>query len=392
MLALRVALRNLCFRPVLTAVTLALLGLAVAQATVVVLLARAVELGLVQASRPFDLLVGAKGSPTQLLMSTVLLQDTPVGNLPLAYFEELQRDPRVAYAVPLAMGDSVYGTPLLGVGPELRGLTDPATGQPYFALAQGRFATHTFEAIAGAQAARRWQLGDTFQSQHGGLHDAPGSAHNASYTVVGVFAPSDTPWDRALFVPLASYWEVHQEHTADESQITVALLRPRGVKEFYQLHQEINRASVAQAILTGQGMTRLFDMLGQGETVLRLTSWLALAMGAATVFLASYAVGVQRQRDTAILRALGAGRWSVCLVGLAEALLTSLAGAVLGMIAGHGIAWSIAWRVRDASAIALRPVCAPAEVGIAGAVLLLATAAGLLPAIQAYRQDVASHL
>ncbi len=322
MLVLRVALRNLGFRPVLTAVTLALLGLAVAQETVVVLLARAFEAGLVRASRPFDLLVGAKGSPTPLLMSTVLLQDAPVGNLPLAYFEQLQHDPRVAYAVPLAMGDSAYGTPLL----------------------------------------------------------------------VGVLAPSDTPWDRALFVPLASYWEVHQEHAAAEPEITVALLRPKGVKEFYQLHQEINRQSVAQAVLTGHGMMRLFDMLGQGETVLRLTSWLALAMGAATVFLVSYAVGAQRQRDTAILRALGAGRWAMCSVGLAEALVTALIGTVLGMAAGHATAWYISWRVHDASAIILRPTCVPAEFGIAGAVLLLAAVAGLLPAVQVYRQDVASNL
>src|SRR5262249_34333417 len=208
-LALRIAWRNLCCRPVLTAVTLALLGLAVAQATVVVLLAHAFEAGLVRASRPFDLLVGAKGSPTQLLMSTILLQEAPVGNLPLTFFEQLQHDPRVAYAVPLAMGDSVYGTPLLGVGPELVGLTDPATGRPYFALAQGRFATHAFEAVAGAQAARHWQLGDTFQSHHGGLQEVPGEAHEAWYTIVGILAPSNTPWDRALFVPLTSYWEVH---------------------------------------------------------------------------------------------------------------------------------------------------------------------------------------
>ena len=118
----------------------------------------------------------------------------------------------------------------------------------------------------------------------------------------------------------------------------------------------------------------------------------ARAMGAATVFLASYAVGAQRQRKTAILRALGAGRWAMCMVGLAEALITSLVGTVFGMAAGHVIAWYIAWRVHDASAIVLRPVCVPAEMGIAGAVLLLAAAAGLLPAMQAYRQDIASNL
>jgi putative ABC transport system permease protein len=392
MLALRVALQNLSFRPMLTVVTLVVVGLAVAQAAVVLLLARAVETSLVRASRPFDLLVGAKGSPTQLIMNAILLREAPVGNIPLAYFEKLRRDPRVASAVPLALGDSAYGTPLLGAGLALFALADPTTQQPYFALAQGRLFTQTFEAVAGAQAARRWQIGDKFSSQHGFLQDAPGPAHAVSYTIVGVLQPSDTPLDRALFVPLDSYWHLHETDEAAERQITVAMLRPTGLTEAYQLYQEINRDTVAQAVLAGQGMLRLFDILGQGETVLRLVSWLALVMGAATVFLVSYAVGTQRRRETAILRVLGAGRWMVFTVGLAEALITALVGIVLGVMSGHMMAWYIAWKVHAASALAIRPGFVPAEWGMAATVLLLAAAAGLLPAIQSYRQDVASQL
>ena len=392
MLALRVALQNLSFRPVLTAVTLVVVGLAVAQATVVLLLAQAVENGLVRASRPFDLLVGAKGSPTQLIMSTILLREAPIGNIPLAYFDKLRRDPRVASAVPLALGDNAYGTPLLGAGLALFALSDPTTRQPYFTLAQGRLFAQTFEAVAGSQAARRWQIGETFSSQHGFLQDAPGPVHTASYTIVGVLRPSDTPLDRALFVPLDSYWHFHETDEAAERQITVAMLRPTGLTEAYQLYQEINRDMVAQAVLAGQGMLRLFNLLGQGETVLRLVSWLALVLGAATVFLVSYAVGTQRRRETAILRALGTGRWTVFTVGLTEALITALVGVVLGVMSGHVMAWYIAWKVHEASALAIRPGFVPAEWGIGAAVLLMATAAGLLPAVQSYRQDVASHL
>jgi len=392
MLALRVAVQNLYFRPVLTVVTCVVVGLAVAQATVVLLLARAVESGLVRASRPFDLLVGAKGSPTQLIMNAILLQEAPVGNIPLAYFDKLQRDPRVASAVPLALGDSAYGTPLLGAGLGLFELADPITRQPYFAVSQGRLFAQTFEAVAGSQAARRWQIGDKFSSQHGFLAAAPGPAHAASYTIVGVLRPSDTPLDRALFVPLDSYWHLHETDEAAERQITVAMLRPTGLTAVYQLYQEINRDTVAQAVLAGQGMLRLFNILGQGESVLRLVSWLALVMGAATVFLVSYAVGAQRRRETAILRALGTGRWIVFTVGLAEALITAFAGVVLGILSGHMMAWYIAWKVHEASALAIRPSCVPAEWGMGAAVLLLAAAAGLLPAVQSYRQDVASHL
>jgi len=392
MLALRVALQNLYFRPVLTVVTLVVVGLAVAQAAVVLLLARAVENSLVRASRPFDLLVGAKGSPTQLIMNAILLQDVPVGNIPLAYFDKLRRDPRVTSAVPLALGDSAYGTPLLGAGLALFALADPATQQPYFALAQGRLFAQTFEAVAGSQAARHWQIGDTFSSQHGFLQEAPGPAHATSYTIVGVLHPSDTPLDRVLFVPLDSYWHLHETDEAAERQITVAMLRPTGLTEVYQLYQEINRDTVAQAVLAGQGMLRLFNILGQGETVLRLVSWLALVMGAATVFLVNYAVGAQRRRETAILRALGTGRWTVFTVGLAEALITACGGVVLGVMSGHVLAWYIAWKVQEASALTIRPGFVSAEWGVGAAVLLLAAAAGLLPAVQAYRQEVASHL
>src|SRR5215831_1888474 len=112
-------------------------------------------------------------------------------------------------------------------------------------------------------------------------------------------------------------------------------IRATGLTEAYQLYQEINRDTVAQAVLAGQGMLRLFNLLGQGETVLRLVAWLALVLGAATVFLVSYAVGAQRRRETAILRALGTGRWTVFTVGLTEALITALVGVVLGVMSGH---------------------------------------------------------
>src|SRR5215510_8576399 len=163
---LRIAWRNLLFRPVLTMVAAAILGTAVALAIAVLLLSRAMEDGLVRASRPFNLLVGAKGSPTQLIMSTILLQDAPVGNIPLGYFETLRHDPRVAQAVPLAMGDSVRGFHIIGVGPELFELADPMSKQPYFAVADGRRFESTFEAVLGAQVATTWHMAlqDTFQS------------------------------------------------------------------------------------------------------------------------------------------------------------------------------------------------------------------------------------
>ena len=398
MLVFRLMLRNLFSRPVLTMVTVALIGVAVALVVSILVLSRAMEDGLVRAARPFDLLVGAKGSQTQLIMSTVLLQDAPPGNIPWDYFEALRSDPRVKQGVPLAFGDNAYGTPIVGVGSAFFELGDPKTNEPYFALAQGRVFSweeveeREWEAIAGSQAALTFGLGDTFQSQHGAVGQVLGGTHKEHFTLVGILKASDTPMDRAIFVPIGNYWEAHGKDTRAELQITAAMIRPRDITGFYQLHREINRDSVAQAVLAGQGMAQLFDLLDRGKEVLTLVSYLAMAMGAANVFLASYAVGAWRRRETAILRALGAGRWSVFATGLFEALATALMGALLGTGAGHLAAWVIAWQMRNASAIPIQPTFVPSEVLVGGAMLLLAAAAGLLPAIQSYQQDVATTL
>jgi putative ABC transport system permease protein len=171
------------------------------------------------------------------------------------------------------------------------------------------------------------------------------------------------------------------------------MVRPIGIAGFYQIHMEINQGSEAQAVLTGQGMANLFDILGQGSAILGLVSYMTLLMGAGTVFIVAYAAGAQRTRETAVLRALGAGRWFVSGMAISESLLLAAFGCIAGLAAGHITALTIASRIRDASAIAVQPgILWETELLLFVAMLLLAAAAGLLPALQTYRQDVAASL
>jgi putative ABC transport system permease protein len=198
-----------------------------------------------------------------------------------------------------------------------------------------------------------------------------------------------------MFVPLQSYWDVHhkgEETAAENREVTAIMVRPKGIADFYQLNQEINRGAMAQAVASGAGLTQLFDLLGEGKTILSMVSYLALVMASATVFLASYAVGAQRRRETAILRALGAGRWLVSGLALLESLALAAGGAVLGLALGHAVAWAIASRIQESSALAVRPGFLPSEALVVAAILVLALAAGAIPALQSYRQDVAASL
>ncbi|HEU0021166.1 MAG TPA: ABC transporter permease [Dehalococcoidia bacterium] len=337
-----------------------------------------------------------------------MLQDTPVGNVPYRYAEELRQDPRAGHVTALALGDNVSGVPLIGVDQQFFQLLDPALQQPYFQVGTGRLfhndgevsqsqelTFHQWEAVPGAHAGRRWGTDTTFQSQHGAAGEVATGPHDTYYSIVGILEPTDTPLDRAIFVPLESYWYAHAEGGLvgeAEMQVTAIMARPIGIQEFYQLHQEINQDVLAQAALTGQGMARLFDLLGQGQRMLTQISYVALIMGSATVFLVSYAVSALRLRDAAILRALGASRWSVSTIALAEALAVGVLGILVGMLLGHAAAWLIASGIQETSAIAVTTSFQWAELTIGCVVLLLAAAAALLPAVQSYSQDAAAHL
>jgi putative ABC transport system permease protein len=400
---IRIAWRNLLSRPVLSGVSVVILAMGIALAIAVLILAQTLEDGLVRAARPFDLLVGAKGSANQLVMSTILLQDAPLGNVPYSYFEKLSRDPRVASAIPVALGDNAFGVPIIGVDEKFFQLNDPQTGKPIFEIARGNMfqdkdhheehqsAEEERQAVIGARVADTFDLGTTVQSAHGTIGTSVTERHEIYYHVVGVLKPSGSPWDRAIFVPIDSYWDAH-EKTSSEPAVTAAMIRPIGVKEFYQLHQEINQDSVAQAVLSGKGMQELFDRIDQGKSILTMVSYVTLLMGALTVVLVSYAVANQQRREAAILRALGASRGSVFGVGLSESLLIGSGGILLGVILGHIVAWVIAKQLEQASALALEPGFVTAEFFVGGAMLLLAVAAGLVPAMQLYRQDVVTHL
>lgn len=238
-----IAWRNIRSRPVQTIVPAIVIGLAIALALTVALLSDGTKEGIIQASDPFGVLVvGAKGSSQQLVVSTVLLQDNPVGNIPYDIYERLYNDERVNLAVPLAFGDNAAGHRVIGTNYDFFELRSSRSAPPSFQLAEGRLFTqieegeeeeedHTerhyenvvaFEAILGSAAAENLGLsiGDTFLASHSHTEDEEGSEgeaegegedHAAEYTVIAILAPSGTVFDNAIFTQMESLWLTHAE-------------------------------------------------------------------------------------------------------------------------------------------------------------------------------------
>ncbi|MDQ0509181.1 ABC transporter permease [Ancylobacter amanitiformis] len=184
---------------------LLLVALATALGVVVTLQERALRLGSARAADAFDLVVGAPGSETQLVLSSVFLQAAPLPLLPGTVLAGLIADPRVTWAAPVGFGDFIEGYPIVG--------TTPVLVEGMGGLAQGRGFARLGEAVIGANVGMR--LGDHFHPQHGRVGEPGGTHTEITYHVVGRLAPTGTPWDRAVLVPIETVWLAHHHDEAD---------------------------------------------------------------------------------------------------------------------------------------------------------------------------------
>jgi putative ABC transport system permease protein len=388
--ALRLALAYLAARPLLTALHVLLLALGTATLVVLVLFTGQVERKLERDAKGVDLVVGAKGSPLQLILSSVLHVDIPTGNIPLAAASSIAADPMVLSTTPLSLGDTYRGFRIVG--------TDASFLELYSAhVERGAPFTHEMEAVLGSYVAERTGLGPgaTFHGSHG-LAES-GSAHaDHPYRVVGVLAPTGTVADRLVLTPLESVWEVHGAHGSvppEAREITALLVRYRTPIAAALLPRRINAMTAMQAASPAYETARLMSLVGVGVEALRAFAAVLMASAALSIFIALTSALQERRRDLALLRTLGASPGSLFALIAAEGMTLVGAGAILGLALGHGVAEAAGrWLSRSQAWSVTGLAWDPAEGLLVLLVLAVGAATCLIPAIQAYRRDPATVL
>ena len=251
----RMAWRNLSNRKLQTLLTVLVIALGIAMSLSVMIVSSGIKQGIAEASKPYGMLVGSKGSANQLVFNTIYLMDTPLANLPLAYVEELQQDERVQLAVPFGLGDHYRGYRIVGTTEQFFELRTAPSEEPYFQIAEGRIFQQPFEAVVGRKAARATGLGigDTFLSGHGVIQGNEKDHSHAEhpYTLVGIMEELSAPADMGIYVPIESYWISHGQlgpNDAEEPGVTSLLVQPDSYMHLMQLYSEINNGQIAQAV------------------------------------------------------------------------------------------------------------------------------------------------
>ena len=399
-----IASRNLLAKPVQSGLTVLIVAATIAMLTFVTLLSAGTHNGLVRATEPFDLIVGAKGSPNQLVLNTVFLQDVPIGNVSHEIYEKLSASLLVAAAIPLAFGDNYKGYTIVGSGDGIFQHEAKAGQGQWLQLVAGRPFALPFEAVIGDKVALRLglQLGDDFKSTHGFLPG--GQGHDHAYHVVGILQSVNGPYDQAILVPIESIWLAHEKHEAvpgaeitedshgEEHDVTAILVKPKGYSEAMRLYQQFQREPGAQMIFPAQVIVQLFAVLGQGEQMLRSVAYIIIGMGLLIMALSVYWSALSRVRERAILRALGASTRDVFTIIVAESTLLTLLGVTVGILTGHGIYSLLVRAMASKTAIVLTSAFTADEVYIIMVGTLCGMLSGLIPAVLTYRTEIAQHL
>ncbi len=387
------AWRYLWSRPLSAALNVLLLGLGLASITFLLLVSHQLSRAFDRDLAGIDVVVGAKGSPMQLILSGVLHIDVPPGNVPLKAVRELEKHPMVAGIIPISLGDNYLTYRIVG--------TSVAYIDHYQAkLAQGQVWKAPMQVVLGAAVARKLglTLGQTFVGSHGLA--AGGHTHGDNpYTVVGILEPSGSVLDRLILTDTASVWKVHEDYTAvddedraimaDEREITLALVTYKTPMAALSFPRYVNTSTEMQAAAPALEISRLLHMLGLGTDVLRAFAAVLLLTAALSVFIALWSAVRERRADLALLRMLGASPGKIAALLLSEALWLGLIASVVGLALGQGCAAALAWFLQLDTTLLVAGLVWPPELAVVPVLALgVSLGAALLPALGAYRVSV----
>ena len=408
MIWLRLTWANLTLSMLTTTVNVVLMALGTASIVMLLLAGSQLRATMSRDAEGIDLVLGAAGSPVQLVLSSVYHADVPPGNIPLDEAQRWLEDPRVEWGIPLSLGDSLQGYRIVGTKTsyiELYG------GE----LAAGAFWLGNMEAVLGSAVAEatEFELGSSFAGAHGlgvGGHDH----QSQSYRVVGVLKPTGTILDRLIITSLESVWQLHgitraheDEHEDEDEQedehehldsvpdtpITAMLLHYRNPLAALTLPRQINATGALQAAAPALEIARILQVAGVGLRALGAFAWVLVATAALSIFAALYGSLRSRRGELAMLRCLGATRAEILWFLILEGLMLAALGIVFGFLLGHWLTELVgAWLNSNQSLAITGWIWVSAEYVVFIGLLLVGAGSAVVPALQAYRTDVARAL
>lgn len=395
-------------KPLNTLLNTLLMALGIAIILVLILLSTQLDENLRKNQKGIDLVVGAKGSPLQLILANVYHIDFPTGNIKLEEAKNFSRNRLIAQAIPLALGDNYKGFRIVGTNHDFTNLYEASVGE-------GELWKNNLDVVIGSRVAKDLGLkvGDSFFGAHG-LSVADMAHEEMSYHVVGILADNNSVIDNLILTNIESVWAVHEhdeeEHDHEEvevgsayetgfpegdedAEITSMLLKFRSPMGAVTLPRTINANTNMQAASPAFETQRLFSLLGIGVDLLKAFAAIIIIIAGLSIFISLYNALKDRKYDLAIMRSLGASRSKLFFHVILEGVIITILGGVLGFILGHGLTEFLAGLYEKSDDIGLTGMVFVNQEWIVVFISLgIGVFASLIPAVNAYKTDISEVL
>jgi len=415
MAVLRLAWQSLLNRRFTALITIFTIALSVALLLGVERLRHDARAGFANTISGTDLLVGARSGPTQLLLYSVFHIGNATNNISWKTYKELSQHRKIAWTVPISLGDSHAGYRVIGTTPGFYQHYRFA-GDRELAFAQGRTFDDVFDVVLGSEVARKlgYQVGDQIILAHGAGKVSLIKHEDKPFRVVGILQASGTPVDRSLQVHLSGIEAIHKDWFSgspipgvkfDAERVRNMNLTPKTITAFlvglksriatFRVQRDINEFEKEPllAILPGAALAELWEMMAVAENALLVVSVMVVLVGLTgmlTVLLTSLN---ERRREMAILRSLGARPAQVFVLVVGEASVISLIGLLAGVLLLYlGMAGLRPWLETEYNLFISLGLPGSRELSLMLLVWVSGTLIGLIPAQRAYRNSLADGL
>lgn len=399
----KISWKNILNKKLNSFLCILLMTLGIAMISLLMLLGKQLQDKFAKNISGIDLVVGAKGSPLQLILSSIYQIDNPTGNVYMDDVAAIAQNPLVKEMIPLSMGDNYQGFRIVG------------TNKKYFEhfktkIASGKMFKSNLEVVLGASTSQNANLkvGDTFASSHG--LDSEGEKHaESSYKVVGILEYNNSVVDNLILTSLNSVWNIHEhkekhhdeeEHhekeaadSTEKREITSAIIKFRSPMGMMTMPRNINQNSKLQAAVPAIEVNRLFELLGIGIEGLQFLAAVIMLISGISVFVSLYNSLKERKYEMALMLSMGASRTRLFLMLLLEGIILSLLGFIAGIalsrIGIYLISNALSKKFHfDISQFSLQT----GEIYLFGGALLVGILAAAIPSIGIYRINISKTL
>jgi putative ABC transport system permease protein len=451
---IKISWANIKFKPLNTALSIILLAFGVGIISLLLLLEKQVTEKFDRNIKDIDFVLGAKGSPMQLILANVYHVDAPTGNINMEDAKKIVKNPMVKEAIPLAYGDNYEKWRIVG--------TTFKYPEHYEAeLQEGRIFSAAFEVTLGSKVAKETGLkvGDKFTSVHGFDQAAEAGEdlhhHDNPFTVVGILKSNSSALDNLILTPIESVWMVHEGHDhqneemgpsigsgtleneemgkrengettehseeanqeseirnqesvtgaelmriqageslepKDTREVTAYLIKKRNPMAAMMLANAVKNTNMQLADPAIE-MNRLTQGFGIGISAMKAIAIVIMVLSFISVFISLYNSLKERKYELALLRTMGGSKATLFRLILQEGLILVIIGYIIGALLSRVWLVILSNSLEDNFHYELNEMgITSGEIVLLGVTLLVGMVASLLPALRALKMDISKTL